>query len=783
MEYSKLYGKAYKYCAINNGDGIEKDPDLHPVIIRLPDPPKDLTKIKNYGLHPDDQVYVRDKLPVKLVRLEDEVMDDLQKKSEKANNAINGFKITNGFWKLLDERKTEMKDEIEFIKMVQWKRVYGEWVYINGRPIWIPPWHYALLNWWYMSGVDGNDGYPEFRIRDWKSYVYKHYLYTTTETFAHLDDKGYAVKGEDGKYEMIDVGFRLFYGDIQPKNRRSGATHQGLCGEHEIITHGRDRHGTLISKSTTDVRDHFSKKFIPAWKKLPIFMKPIWNGNNEPASYIEYKTPSNVYGHKSLGSSLFITESTSETVVDSMTLSAILLDEQGKATGGGRVDVSSRWRITKQTLSTGSGTKIRGFAFNPSTAEEMDDGAKFYFSMCEGSDFYQRNEIGQTKSGLALTYFPAQYCLEGFVDKFGFPVVDKPTEKQKKMSPSALFTKHNIGSRGYLLAQRDAYLKEKSPTASRIYREEIRKQPMRYAESWMGGGGEIGFPMEEIDRRLSIARLSGEKWVRDGEFYRDGGKDGRVYWRDVPDGKFQLSYKMDDSMTNQIAHKFMYDVNQGMKVRQFAPVSPKIILGADPFAFENRQKSKLREGNISKSDGGIGAYYPFDSVVDGNKENSDDWESDRCVLTYRYRPESQDEYFEDVIMACQYLNAMCYPENNVKDLYKYFLARGYGGYLKFNVNPLTGKPLETPGYNVNDNTKKEMFNKVNDYLVRNAHRERHVKLLEECKKIRSTDELNHYDLLAAFGAALHGSDGIAVSQQAQERQINLLEAYSRLNLG
>lgn len=783
-KFDHLYKPARKYCAINNGDGIKQDSSLMPVVYRLPDPPKDKTTIKNYGLHPDHQVYRRDILPSRLKVVEEEVMYELQKSSENnKNDRINGYRIVDLFWKKVDLIKDELYHEIEFIKMVQWKRVYGEWAYIDGQPIWIPPWHYQLLNWWFMVGAEGEDiGYPEFRIRDWKSYVHKHYIYKTTETFDNIGKDGLPVKGNDGRYKMRDMGMRLFYGDIQPKNRRSGATHQALCGLHEIITHGLDRHATMVSKSKTDVEKHFDDKFVPAWRKMPLFMKPIWNGNNEPAINLEYKAPANVFGQKVLGSSFFITKNTSEAVVDSMTLDGILLDEQGKETGGGRVNVFSRWRVSRQTLSTGSGTKIRGFAFNPSSTEEMDDGAKNYLEMCDGSNFYIRNAVGQTSTGLALIVFPAQYCLEGFIDKFGKAVVSKPTDRQKRLNPKALFTKLNMGSRDYLLAQRDALLKENTPSSRIAYREEIRKQPMEFSEMWMGGGGEIGFPSEAIDKRLSEGRIDGDKWIDRGEFFRDGGKDGRVYWRSSDNGRFEISYKMSDDMTNQQTKKMIYDVYKGRNAWHLAPLNPKVVIGADPFAFENRQKSKLREGQVSKSDGGIAGYYPFDPKVDDPEKDSKNWHSDRFILSYRYRPESDDEYYEDLLMACIYFNALCYPENNVRDAIKYFIFRGYGGYLKFDVNPMTGKPQEVPGYYVGEATKKGMFNKLNAYLVRNAYRERHMSFLEECKKIRATDELNKFDRLAAHGAALYGADDMQVSVQKSEQHVNILDAYKSLNL-
>jgi hypothetical protein len=197
--YDHLYKGARRYFAINNGDGTEEDPDLHAMVFKLPDVPSDITLIKNYGKHPDEQIYFRDPIPLGLTNLEREAIDYLQDKSQNHKNEyISGFKISEMFWRLLFDNADAYKEEIKFIKYTQWKRVYGEWCYIDGEPIWIPPWLYSYLNYWVLDGVKDNGGYPEFRIRDWKAFCFFHYLYTTSETFKNRDKNGVAVKDENG---------------------------------------------------------------------------------------------------------------------------------------------------------------------------------------------------------------------------------------------------------------------------------------------------------------------------------------------------------------------------------------------------------------------------------------------------------------------------------------------------------------------------------------------------------------------------------------------------------
>ncbi len=78
-----------------------------------------------------------------------------------------------------------------------------------------------------MEDVPENGGHPEYRDRDRRAFIFRQYLETTTETFAEIDhETGLAVK-QFGSYKMTDTGSRVFFGDLQPKTRRCGATQQG----------------------------------------------------------------------------------------------------------------------------------------------------------------------------------------------------------------------------------------------------------------------------------------------------------------------------------------------------------------------------------------------------------------------------------------------------------------------------------------------------------------------------------------------------------------------------
>lgn len=776
-----------KHFVVNYGDGYEPDSDLKPVVFSLPTPPDDWTNIKNYGLHPDDQIYRVDELPPKIAVIEREAIEAVEEKYERNKaRTISGHKLLREFWGRLSDEAEHLEEEIQWMRNVIWKRYFGEWVFIDGQLIWIPPRYYMYLNFWNMSVPTGYS-LPEFRIRDWKSACTNHYLRHTSEALGNLNKKGVAMK-DGGKYEIIDRGVRLFYGSIRPKNRRSGATHEALNEAHETVCTGIGKKATTVSKSVDDVEEFFSEMLLPAWRLMPMFLKPVWLGSQPDGMKIEYKTPSNVLNERGMSSILYYVKTTDEVVLDSKRLDFILLDEQGKRTGGGRVDVSERYEISKQTLATGNGANIHGFCLNPSTAEEMEDGAQQYKAMCDMSNFYERNPTGQTKTGLMLVYFPAQYCLEGFVDCFGKAVVDTPTERQinltKKHFPfkKSMFVKIGVGAKRYLLDQRNQYLASGTPEDLKAYRALMRKHPMRYAESWIGDSGDMGFPIIKIDSRIADLEYSYVNLVDFGKFKWKNVFGGDVEWEPLDEGnseaRFEFSYHIKSQFANRKKQVRVYNGITRRVEWQMGPVDPRFILGGDTFGFDNPSEVKMRRdiGDKSrKSDGGIGGYYPYDHRIDIGKDRVE-WDSDRFILSYRAKPPSSDAYNEDLLMAAIYLGAWVYPERNITNTWEYFIKKGFGGYLKYDINISTGKPNDRPGYWLSREGKIEMFQEINDYLERNAFRERHVAFLKECKDIRGPEYLKDFDRLAAHGAALMGARDMMVAPLVTDGD-NKIEGY------
>jgi hypothetical protein len=510
---------------------------------------------------------------------------------------------------------------------------------------------------------------------------------------------------------------------------------------------------------------HYYKKLIPAWNKYPMFLKPTWMGSKRPTS-IKLVEPPNNWTIEGLGSMIDYAESGGVSKNDGDTLYFCLSDEEGKS----KTPIAERWSVNKIAMSTGGGTNIlrNAYAWHPSTVEDIGEGGLEYFKMWQLSNFYERIPImGQTHSGLARIFIPAYKKLEGYIDRWGKSVVGIPTARQVKFSPRAKFSLTGKGARDTLQAVLDSLLAKGTPEALEAYRSRRRKFPMKSADCWLGSSGSVGFNMEIIDRRLeelNRLRSFGKPPYKMGYFkWEHDNPNNKVIWvNDFDNPRFKMSMDIPDILTNQREAFEAWDGLSQKVIPSWRPINgQRFTLGADPFRNLNSQQAKLgaRFGggmsNSRQSDGGIVVIWEHDPEIDKGTDRKE-WQSFRTVLTYRYRPATQEDYFNDVLMAAQYFGAMIYPEQNVDAFVPYIYKMGFAGYCMYDIG-LDGRQKPLPGrYNATE-TNQNMIRAVKDYIEFRGHVECHDDLLREIKSLRGIEDVTHKDVFAAFGMALLGS--------------------------
>lgn len=748
-EILSLYKPPDDYFGINLND-----PDLHEIYLTLPEPPP-LDQISGWGKSADEQRFEYQDVPKRLKMIEKEVSDKLRNDySRNTNNTITIEKAVEQFWVIFEERRDDLQIEEEYIKNIHWYRTYGYWFYNDGKPTYIPPDYFDFLNFWRMQDVPKNGGRPEYRDADRRKYLYWHYLETCTETFADLDKEGKAVK-IDGKYNMTDAGARVFYGGVEPKYRRRGATHQACHKIKKGVESMFGGYGTIISMDGDNAVVHFTKKLLPALNDYPMFLKPRWDGNNTSKS-VKYRTRNNDYLNPCLNGLIDYTESAGELKNDGDKLHYALMDEEGKAgkTGG---DILERWNVNKLAQSTGGGSSIVGFCLHPSTVEMMNEGGSAYRKLCEMSDFYKRIPgKGQTLSGLGLGYFSAIDGLENFIDCFGMSVVGTPTQRQRELNPNAYFSRIKMGSYEYLMKERTALLNDGSPKALESYRSLRRKMPMCFAECWIGTSGDMGFNLEKIDQRL-IELERQTKMIKGNFTWEQNIPDTRVVFVPNENGRWEVSMTLDPSQSNLKKKVQVYNTQvskwewqwQGLHFNEFT-------IGVDPFEYTNKAESKNQENNSRQSNGGLAVLRERDLEIDRGDDPSE-WTTRRIVVCYSYRPASTYDFNEDVLMTCVYYGGSCYVENNKTNSWEHFILRGFGGYLQYDTDMSTGKVKDKPGAYTTDAVKGELFSETKDYINFTSRIDEHASYLKECKNIRGKEEMTKFDLFAAAGYCFLGS--------------------------
>ena len=715
------YEEAEKGLWVNTGDK-----DLIPIWISLPEPPEPHL-IDNFGLPAKEQMWHPPKMPKRLKELQThyETLDEI--------------------WDELEEHKDIYTEEIAFIELQWYRRLNGYWFYNNGVPTYIDGWHYFYCG-WYSIDV----GLPKYRDRDRRFFLFARKIYTDTKA-PRINSKGIAIKDERGKYEWVDFERRLLYGFNYPKHRREGATYRAECIGYEIISRTIGAFGGIQSMNDVQARKCFLRHLVAPWKKLPFFFKPNYEGSTSPKTELSFSPPAKRLSSKG---SLSISELGLESginyeMADPSAYDGDKLyyhhdDEVGKLKKG--LSCWDRHTVVKECLVMGG--DIIGFTIKTSTVGEMEKGGgKLFKHQCQMSKYYERTPNGQTRSGLANLFMPADDGLQGFIDQYGMSVIGTPTKEQ------AEFIGRKIGAHEYLLNRRKGFLDAGDQEG---LSEEIRLYPLRFAECFRTASKSSGFNMNKLETYIDELTFSRQAIVTGNFQWENNIRDSKVIFVENPQGKFKVSHQLN---TDEANRKFWND-DEGY----WEPGNTHWgVAGGDPFKFN------ITEGNRKSKGGG--------AVVRKGKIKDNDFSMKRkFVCIYAQRTFDKNIYAEDMLMMCVYFGVKMFPEIDVPLLWDYFFERGYQGYLLYKVDPKTFEVNKTPGLTANK-VKQDIFTEYMTWIENEANEETHIEILEECRDIDGPEDMTNYDLFTAGGYALLGTRGIYDEIEALNEQEYTLDSY------
>ena len=291
---------------------------------------------------------------------------------------------------------------VDYIEEEFDRRDDGHWFYNNGKPIYITGSHYMYLQW---TSIDV--GYPDFREANRIFFIY---------------------------WEACKADNRCF-GLVYLKIRRSGFS---FMGSSECVNTGtlvKDSRVGILSKTGSDAKKMFTDKVVPIANRLPFFFKPIQDGMDKPKTELAFRIPASKITKKNMydrvddemyGLDTTIDwKNTDENSYDGEKLLLLVHDESGKWIKPN--NILNNWRVTKTCLRLGS--KIIGKCMMGSTSNALSKGGDNFKKLYEDSNVVTRNENGQTRSGMYSLFIPMEWNMEGFIDKHGMPVLQKPENK------------------------------------------------------------------------------------------------------------------------------------------------------------------------------------------------------------------------------------------------------------------------------------------------------------------------------------------------------------------
>lgn len=737
VDYNK-YLKADKYIGINEEDSV-----LTPIYLRLPDPP-DIKYIDGYGKNPLAQKWERLETPKRIEQLELKAIEMLTEEYNRdKHETVTAFKIQQKFWELFEKNKEHYVEEIKFIKRIHYYLRYGYWCFIKGKPTWIPPFYFFFLQYCYMPEEDIH--YPEYRDAHRKSEVFENYCYTTQETFTEIDKDGRAMPDQFGDFFMEEMTDRVCYGDQESKRRRFGVTMRSVCKLFVIAMTGKGRKCIITSFTPEEAKEKiWDPVVIPIWQNLPIFLKPVNDLSDSPASALIFNKPRRSFIKQFLNSRIIMAENSKLTASDGGKSHGRLDDEQGKIK---IVNTEKRWDINKLTMSQGA--RIFGYAKHPSTVEELNEGGREFQKMWDYSNFYIRKPNGQTFSGLFRQFWKAWDGYDGFIDYWGYSVIDTPTKEQLQYAPkNATFKSKKIGAKQYILENREILRAKGDQDSMDKYRETIRKEPIDSTECFMGSSGSIGFDIQILDNRIKELEAMRKQTVS-GNFRWKDKRFGNVEWVPNENGRFELSMNLGAHETNRRLPGEAYSVIQGKMIPSWRPEHPKkFIIGVDPVEYTNRSEAKILDRRIRQSD--FAMTLKIRKLPTDLDEDKRKWEGDRVGASYRYRSESIDEMCEDVLMLAIWSESLVFFERNKgTTLWRNFIEWGFGGYLGYGTSP-DGKVNDMPGTYIQGANKNEGFELTSDHIKFRGHAERHLDVLKEWREIPGPEMMKKYDLVAAY---------------------------------
>lgn len=349
----------------------------------------------------------------------------------------------------------------------------------------------------------------------------------------------------------------------------------------------------------------------------------------------------------------------------------ILWEEAGKFPG-----LLDAWQIARPSVEQGSSTFGLMIAFGTGGTEEGDFGSlkELFYAPKAYNLLPIRNvwDTGAEESGCGF-FIPEYMNLEGYMDKGGNSQIEKA--KQYSIDRRQDVEKH-ANDRNAI----DRYIAER---------------PMNPMEATLQLSGNI-FPKKEL--AMQVARIQSNEKLKNykqvGELLQDA--NGKFNWTQTTDAKDIIKYPLDKKEAKQGAIVIWEHPDDN-------PPHGLYVAGCDPYDHDDSGTGSLGSTFIYKRFQSYEEYY------------------DIIVAEYTGRPDTANEYYDNVRKLLLYYNAKMLYENERKGMFAYFAIKSYD-YLLADQPDLIGdivkdsKVKRKKGIHMVDSIKAYGEREIRDWL-------------------------------------------------------------------
>jgi hypothetical protein len=512
---------------------------------------------------------------------------------------------------------------VDYIEEEFNRRENGFWFMNNGVKTYIPGSFYMYLQW---TKID--IGQPEYREANRLFFIF---------------------------FEACIADSRCF-GMCYLKIRRSGFSFMSSSMIVNIATLSRDSRLGILSKTGVDAKKMFTDKVVPILSNYPFFFKPIQDGMDKPKTELAFRVPASKITKKNMHDVFSADEpdglnttidwrNTADNSYDGEKLLLLVHDESGKWEKP--ENILNNWRVTKTTLRVGG--RIVGKCLMGSTVNALSKGGGNFKSLYDDSDASKRNANGQTKSGLYKFFVPMEWNFEGYIDRYGFPVMETPKKKTFSQDGSPI----TIGAIPYWENEVSS-LKHDQDALNEFYRQFPRTEAHAFRDESKQSLFNLAKIYQQID--YNDGMIKGQQLTRGNFHWMNGVKDTKVIWTPSNNGRFLVSWIPPLNMQNRVIER------NGRKMPGNEHMG---AFGCDSY-------------DISGVVGGGGSNGALHGLTKFHMEQ--DAPVNTFFLEYIARPQTAEIFFEEVLMALVFYGMPMLAENNKARLLYHLKNRGYRGY-------------------------------------------------------------------------------------------------------